>query len=98
MQIRSFFLSCTSADQVVPVTRGGSDDPANLVTACWMCNGTKSNFLMSELPRWALYPSAGSPWRGLTEHLEAMMAHAGLQKNLYLRRWAEAIRNPEPLN
>jgi len=28
-------------DHVLPVSRGGSDDPANLVTACLPCNRSK---------------------------------------------------------
>lgn len=28
---------------VVPRSRGGSDDPENLVTACWTCNCKKAD-------------------------------------------------------
>jgi hypothetical protein len=30
-------------DHLVPASRGGTDDPSNLVTACWSCNLEKGN-------------------------------------------------------
>jgi 5-methylcytosine-specific restriction protein A len=33
----------TSADHVIPVSRGGTDDDANLVACCWPCNLRKGN-------------------------------------------------------
>lgn len=35
-------------DHVVPVSRGGSNDDANLVTACMPCNRSKRDKLLSE--------------------------------------------------
>lgn len=35
-------------DHVVPVAEGGSDDPMNLVTACWQCNSGKSDVPLSQ--------------------------------------------------
>jgi 5-methylcytosine-specific restriction endonuclease McrA len=94
----AYFVLSTSSDHVLPVTRGGTDDPDNLVTACWKCNGMKSNFLLSELRHWKLMPvAAPNSWRGLTEYLDDMILHAGLGNEPYLRRWSEAIKNPEPL-
>ena len=29
-------------DHIVPVSKGGSDDDSNLITACWECNSGKS--------------------------------------------------------
>jgi hypothetical protein len=93
----SYFVLSTSADHVVPVTRGGGDEPSNLATACWTCNEMKGNRLLSEIRRWQLLPSVSTKWRGLTEYLEPMMEKAALQKDMYLRRWVDAIRNPESL-
>lgn len=36
-------------DHVVPVVDGGSDDPMNLVTACWECNAGKSSVPLNEI-------------------------------------------------
>lgn len=91
----AYFVLSTSADHVVPVTRGGTDELSNLATACWTCNEMKGNRLLSEIPRWELLPSPSTAWRGLTEYLEAIMDHSGLKSEPYLRRWLDAIRNPE---
>ena len=31
----------TTIDHILPVSRGGTDDPANLQPACWPCNQRK---------------------------------------------------------
>lgn len=93
----AYLVLSTSLDHVIPVTRGGTDDVANLVTACWMCNGMKSNFLLAELPGWTIHEIAERTWSGLTEHLPAMMRAGALEKEQYLRRWADAIAAPELL-
>ena len=36
-------------DHVQPVSKGGQDEIANLVTACWKCNNGKSNRLLTAL-------------------------------------------------
>lgn len=36
-------VSVLHVDHVVPVSKGGTNDPANLVAACSSCNGGKSN-------------------------------------------------------
>jgi len=38
-------------DHKTPVARGGSDDPANLTTACWECNRAKGTMTAGEF-RW----------------------------------------------
>lgn len=38
----------THVDHVVPVARGGTDDPSNLVSACWSCNSSKGDSDVSE--------------------------------------------------
>lgn len=42
-------------DHVVPVTRGGSDDPSNLATACWLCNLQKGTRTGWEYRLWRLF-------------------------------------------
>jgi 5-methylcytosine-specific restriction endonuclease McrA len=37
-----------SADHVVPVERGGTDSPANLVAACGKCNSAKGTMTLAE--------------------------------------------------
>ena len=38
-------------DHVVPIARGGRDEPDNVLPACGSCNSSKSNWLISEWPR-----------------------------------------------
>lgn len=35
-----------TVDHLVPRTAGGTDDPANLVCACWICNQTKGDLFL----------------------------------------------------
>lgn len=37
-----------TVDHVFPVSRGGTNDINNLVTACWQCNRSKSDMLVHE--------------------------------------------------
>ena len=37
-------------DHVVPRSKGGSDDPANLVTSCFDCNRGKSDSVLESVP------------------------------------------------
>ena len=39
----------TTCDHVIPVTRGGSDDPDNLVAACKRCNFSRQDRLPEEM-------------------------------------------------
>lgn len=41
-------------DHVYPKSRGGTDDPDNLVTACFDCNRGKQHFLLSHRARMVL--------------------------------------------
>lgn len=38
----------TTADHVIPVSRGGTDDRSNLVAACAICNGAKGDKMPAE--------------------------------------------------
>ena len=35
-------------DHLVPLSRGGENSPENIVPACWACNSSKGNKLLSE--------------------------------------------------
>lgn len=41
-------------DHRIPVSRGGTDDPTNLVTACWSCNREKGTMTDYEYRWWRL--------------------------------------------
>ena len=63
----AFYALNGCVDHLVPHARGGDNDLANLVTACWPCNFGKWDFLIEELgladPR--LRPPVVDAWDGL---------------------------------
>jgi 5-methylcytosine-specific restriction endonuclease McrA len=59
-----YWTHSASCDHLVPVARGGTNGPANLVTACYLCNSLKSGWLLAELA-WRLRPRAIGEWDGL---------------------------------
>jgi 5-methylcytosine-specific restriction endonuclease McrA len=77
-----------SVDHVVPVTRGGTDDLDNLVTACWPCNARKGDFTLQEFGR-EPRPPAATDWDGLSSHFPALWAAAG--QPAAMRPWVSAL-------
>lgn len=43
-------------DHITPVARGGTNDPDNLVTACWDCNSGKTDEPLDVQPPWTPLP------------------------------------------
>lgn len=78
-------------DHVLPVTRHGSNDDANLVTTSTRNNTAKGASLLSELG-WSVRPIPDSPsWDGLVGwFLEAVSAHPQLMNHSQLRSWHRA--------
>ena len=92
----AFWRDVSSCDHLIPVARGGTSEAENLVTACYMCNSIKQNWLVDEL-RWVVMPvSARSPWDGLCSQyarLLKMMKERGEGTDLqYFREWSSAVR------
>jgi hypothetical protein len=77
-----------SVDHVVTVTRGGTDDLDNLVTACWPCNASKGDFTLQEFGR-DPRPPAATDWDGLSSHFQALWAAAG--QPVAMRPWVSAL-------
>ena len=50
-------LENATLDHVIPLSRGGSHQPGNLVSACHACNQRKGSLLPTEF--FARYPAAG---------------------------------------
>jgi CRISPR/Cas system Type II protein with McrA/HNH and RuvC-like nuclease domain len=57
-------------DHMVPVSLGGDDNMANLVTACFDCNRGKSNVPLGQLP-----PQAEDKLEGIREREEQIRAY-----------------------
>ncbi len=86
-------------DHVVPESKGGTDDPANLIAACKDCNGGKSNIPLEE----RRLKDPDSPAE-LKEHAEQIREYLGAQKEILaakdealeiaLERWRECMGDP----
>jgi 5-methylcytosine-specific restriction endonuclease McrA len=64
-------------DHLVPWTTGGTNNPENLVCACWICNQMKGDLLLEQLG-WELLPASDdADWDGLTRYYRRLWEHAG---------------------
>ena len=64
-------------DHVEPWTRGGVNDPDNLVCACWVCNRVKGDLTLRQLG-WELKPIPDNvEWDGLTGYYRQLWERAG---------------------
>ena len=52
-------------DHIIPIARGGKDDPSNIVTTSQMINSAKSGFLLEEIGLKILPPGKISEWDGM---------------------------------
>lgn len=79
-------------DHVAPGSMGGDwSDVENMVTACWLCNGRKANYTLSQMG-WEVLPIAGQDaWDGLTAHYPALWEAAGRPKPQYHQGWIVAL-------
>ena len=91
----SFLILSTSLEHLLPVTRGGSNEPTNLRTACAMCNYTKSNYTLAELG-WTDLRSSGEYWDGFTGMFPALAKKFNKTQGVY-GSWLRALENPEQL-
>jgi hypothetical protein len=61
----------------VPWSGGGTNDPENLVCACWICNRVKGDLRLEQLG-WKLRPiPERTAWDGLTRHYRSLWELAG---------------------
>lgn len=80
-------------DHVIPIARGGIDEPSNWVTASQVTNSSKSNFTIEELG-WQLVP-AGDPaeWDGLVGwFLEYVAANPQVEEDRRVLDWVKEAR------
>ncbi|MDA1313550.1 MAG: HNH endonuclease [Acidobacteria bacterium] len=92
----AFWRDIASCDHLIPVARGGISEVENLVTACYMCNSIKQNWLVDEL-RWAVRPApVGSSWDGLCSQYAGLLEMAKECSDgadlPYFRDWSSAVR------
>lgn len=74
----AFLYASATLDHVVPHSYGGSNDPENLVTACWPCNFGRGGYLLQQMglkdPRER--PPSVDGWDGLTRLLRQAPPYA----------------------
>ena len=85
-----YWTHTTSIEHLVPLSRGGSPGRENLVTACYICNDTKSYRFLSELG-WQLRPPSAIPWDGLTGLYPQLCEVAGKSRVEAHRRWLRVL-------
>jgi hypothetical protein len=89
----AYLLISTSLDHLRPDAQGDTwREPANLVTACWLCHTGKAGFTLEEVG-WELLSEAevASDWHGLTAAYPALWRLAGEVDPDYHRRWLDAL-------
>lgn len=60
----------TQVDHVIPLSRGGTDDRANLVPACKSCNMDKLNFTPEEWREWREAEGLGWPPKSRIDQIQ----------------------------
>jgi hypothetical protein len=78
-------------DHLVPVTRGGTDDPSNWVTTSMARNSAKMNWTLAELG-WELQPPGDfTVWDGLLSWcIDYSASHPHVVSDSGLRQWLKA--------
>ncbi len=101
----AYWTFATSIEHIVPVKRGGTNDPENLLTACWRCNEEKGTHTLLQLG-WQVQPISERAWDGLGSKLAGLIAVMDATPRLdtvmkttrgYFEGWAKAIERPQPL-
>lgn len=64
-----YWTHSASFEHVQPLARGGTNEDANLVTACYCCNDIKNDSTLDELG-WTRRPRTETDWDGLSSHLK----------------------------
>lgn len=86
----AFTRLSASVDHVRPAALGGTNDQANLVTACWPCNVAKSEFDL-EFLGWTIHPIDHVDWSGLVEYHRPLWHLAGEPDRARHLRWMRAV-------
>jgi len=87
---QAYWCLAACLDHLVPIARGGSNTPDNVVVCCDRCNGAKSCYTLAELG-WELRDPPPGDWDGLASlFMRAMKACAVKDKGL--RSWYNALQ------
>jgi 5-methylcytosine-specific restriction endonuclease McrA len=101
----AYWTYATSIEHIVPIKRGGTNDPENLLTACWRCNEEKGTHTLLQLD-WQVRPISSRAWDGLGSKLPGLVAVMDATPRLdivmktsrpYFEGWLQAIERPQSL-
>lgn len=81
-----------TVDHLIPIARGGTSEPANIVTASLAKNTLKAGWTLDELG-WSLLPAGSTgEWDGLTLWMLDYAARSDGAISAYVARWVNAAR------
>lgn len=86
----AFWELTSSCDHLLPVARGGTNNRDNLITACYMCNSIKANWILEEL-RWKLNEPSNVKWDGLIGLFLQIMEQNDIQDKS-LKNWYRLLK------
>jgi hypothetical protein len=81
-------------DHILPIARGGLDQPDNWITASMLNNARKANWTLEELG-WALLPPGNlAEWDGLISNfIQLVEADSALLDQSFIRRYYNAAKS-----
>ena len=81
-------------DHIVPIAKGGLDNPSNWATTSMKNNSIKSNYSLDEI-NWELHPVGSlSEWDGLTKlFVELVDKNNYLLQDSYIKSWYKISKN-----
>jgi len=86
----SYWEVGATVDHLIPVSRGGADNPSNLVTTSMARNYAKMNWTLEELG-WTLHPPGDiRAWDGMMNWFVQYTAQHPHTANSTVRRWRNA--------
>lgn len=83
---------CPTVDHLIPVARGGEDNPSNWITTSMIRNSAKSNWTIEEIGWKLLNPGQLNEWDGLVHYfLELTEKNPDYEKDKYVREWKTSL-------
>lgn len=80
-------------DHIIPIARGGKDEPNNIVTTSQMINSSKSGFLVEEIGLTILSPGKISDWDGMIHwYLDYVNNHTISLNDSSFKAWHQALQ------
>lgn len=80
-------------DHIIPIARGGKDEPSNIVTTSQMMNSSKAGFLIEEIRLHILPAGNIEDWDGMIHwYVEYMSNHSVPLNDSSFKAWHQALK------